>query len=56
MWLWILIALLIGFVSGVIVEFFVMKNNPKYFNIDDILKGKRDDVLEKLKGKIKGKL
>ena len=56
MWLWVLIALVIGFLGGIVVEFFVMKNNPKYFNLDDILKGKRDDVLEKIKGKIKEKL
>ena len=46
----ILIAAVVGFLIGVVVEFFVMRNNPKYFKIDDILKGKRDDVFQKLRG------
>jgi uncharacterized membrane-anchored protein YhcB (DUF1043 family) len=48
-----------GLIIGAVVMFFVMRNNPKYFNIDDILKAKRDelsaigkDKLAELKAKI----
>jgi hypothetical protein len=35
------ICLIGGFVAG----YFVMRNNPKYFDIDDILKGERDKLI-----------
>ena len=43
------ITAIVFFVVGYVVGFFVMRKNPKYFDIDDVLKGKRDDILEKLK-------
>lgn len=45
--MWYLIALVVGFVGG----FFVMRKNPKYFNIDDMLKAKKVEILAELNAK-----
>jgi uncharacterized membrane protein len=45
-WAWLL-GIVVGFVSC----FFVMRNNPKYFNIDDMLKVKKAEVLKELEAK-----
>lgn len=33
---------------GFIVGYFVMRNNPKYFDLDDMAKAKRDELLKKV--------
>lgn len=40
-WLFLLIFVAVFF-AGWIVSFFVMRNNPKYFGIDKMLKSERD--------------
>jgi sugar phosphate permease len=42
------ICLVIGFVGS----FFVMRNNPKYFGIDKMLKAERDKLLSLGKAKL----
>jgi len=42
---------IVFFVVGWVVSFFVMRNNPKYFNIDKMAK----EELVKLQAKIKEK-
>jgi uncharacterized membrane-anchored protein YhcB (DUF1043 family) len=54
-----LILLVVGFIAGWVVSFFVMRNNPKYFNLDKMakeelyqLKAKLEAKIEELKEKI----
>ena len=49
-WYLIIIALIFG--AGWVTSFFVMRNNPKYFNIDKMAK----EQLKLLEAKIKAKL
>jgi len=58
-WYWLLVAAGAGYVGC----FFVMRNNPKYFHIDDMLKLERDrfialgrEKLEDLKKKVEDAL
>jgi uncharacterized membrane-anchored protein YhcB (DUF1043 family) len=44
----VLISLIIGFIGGFIIGFFVLKNNPKLLN----LKKLSQDQLQKLKEKL----
>lgn len=37
------------FIGGYVTSFFVMRNNPKYFNIDKMAKAKRDELIAKIK-------
>jgi hypothetical protein len=39
-----IVCTLAGFVTG----YFVIKNNPKYLNLDDMAKAKRDEFLKKV--------
>ncbi len=50
---YILVAL-VFFVAGWIVSFFVMRNNPKYFNVDKMAKDELLDLYNKVKGKVGG--
>ena len=43
--MWFLIGLVVGVIGGAVGMFFVMRNNPKYFNIDDMLKAERNKLL-----------
>ena len=47
----VVIAWLIGIAVGFVGCFFVMRNNPKWFNIDDMLKVKKAEVLKELEAK-----
>ena len=51
-----LIAVIVAFVGGCVTAYFVMRNNPKYFNIDEMLKAKRDDLIALGKAGVKEKL
>ncbi len=39
----IAVTAVIGFVIGYIACFFMMRNNPKYFHLDKMLKNLRDE-------------
>jgi uncharacterized membrane-anchored protein YhcB (DUF1043 family) len=47
-----LILLVVGFIAGWVVSFFVMRNNPKYFNLDKMAK----EELYRLKAKLEAKI
>jgi hypothetical protein len=44
--MWYVIIAILAFAGGAIGMFFFMRNNKKYFNIDDMLKLERDKLLE----------
>jgi uncharacterized membrane-anchored protein YhcB (DUF1043 family) len=46
-----LIVLVVGIVVGFVGGFFIMRKNPKYFNIDDMLKAKKVEILAELNAK-----
>lgn len=50
-WLFLLFLALL-FLASWIVCFFVMRNNPKYFGIDKMLKARRDELASMGKGKL----
>ncbi len=52
MWLLYIVWGVVIFIVGYVVAFFIMKNNPKYFNIDKMAK----EELTKLQAKIKEKI
>jgi hypothetical protein len=49
--MWTLIGYAVCYIVGSVVVYFVMKNNPKYFNIADMLKAKKAELLAKLNAK-----
>ncbi len=42
-------ALCFGALAGFVAGFFVMRNNPSLFDIDEMLKGKRDEIIDGVK-------
>jgi len=40
--IWHLITAILGFIGGAIAMYFVIRNNPKYVNVDKLLKSERD--------------
>jgi sugar phosphate permease len=50
--MWYVIGGIVFFVIGFVVSFFVMRNNPKYFGIDKMLKTERDQLLSLGKAKL----
>ena len=51
-WWFLLLLLFVLFIAGWAVCFFVMRNNPKYFGIDKMLKARRDELTSLGKGKL----
>lgn len=49
------IVAVVFFLLGYVVSFFVMRNNPKYFNINKMAKDKLIELKNEIEGKIKGK-
>lgn len=47
----IAIILIVGIVAGFVGGFFVMRKNPKYFNIDDMIKQKMSGVLAEIEAR-----
>jgi len=47
---YVIIAVVSG-ISGFVAGYFVMRNNPKYFNIDDMLKNLKKEKLAEVKAK-----
>lgn len=44
------------FAAGMATMFVIIHNNPNYIHVDDILKGKRDDVIDVLRRRLREKL
>jgi len=47
-----LISLIVGFIIGWVASYFVMRNNPKYFNIDKMAKDELYQLMKKLESKL----
>ena len=43
---------IVFFIVGWVVSYFVMKNNPKYFNIDKMAKSELETLVAKVKEKL----
>lgn len=48
---WYVVVFGAGVIVGLVSMFFVMRNNPKYFEIDEMLKAKRNEIWLVLKQK-----
>ena len=46
------IVVIVCFIIGWVVSFFVMRKNPKYFGIDKMLKSERDELMSLGKGRL----
>lgn len=47
-----ILSLIIVFIVGFLTSFFIMRNNPKYFNLNKMGKAKLQELLDKVKGKL----
>lgn len=48
----IFIGVVVGFIGGVTVMFFFLRNNPKWLKVDAIVKSLGKDKLAELKAKV----
>jgi len=51
-WYWYLIIIALIFGAGWVVSFFVMRNNPRYFNIDKMAKAELEKLIAKARAKL----
>jgi len=50
--MWYPITAIVFFIVGWVVSFFVMRNNPKYFNIDKMAKDQLEALIAKAKSRL----
>ena len=48
-----IIGAVVGAIGGGVAMYFVMRNNPKYFHVDDMLKSERDKALGRVDAIVK---
>lgn len=51
-WYWYLFFIALVFAAGWLSSFLVMRNNPKYFNIDKMAKDELNSLITKAKARL----